>query len=171
MISATRIASAGALAPPAGPVSSTQKTLDEMAPSIPIGPVTTPGDGQAVVVINQPGRYHLTGDLLGEVGKDGISIETSQVWIDLNGFTLQGVPGSVMGINAGGSHHVVENGTVQGWGTHGVVLSSFTIADNPSLTNLPNRFSHLCRDLIVVNNGGVGIAVGSLSTVIDCDVR
>src|SRR5690242_20378891 len=85
---------AGPLNPPAGPVASTYKTLNEIEPRTPIGPATTPGDADSVYTITQPGSYFLTGDVAGQAGKHGIEIEASHVSIEFNGFRLLGVPGS-----------------------------------------------------------------------------
>lgn len=74
---------AGDPTPPAGPVGPTFKTLDEVEPSTPIGPVTTPGDADAVFVISQPGPYHLTADVIGQAAKHGIQITASGVTLDL----------------------------------------------------------------------------------------
>ncbi|HZW06443.1 MAG TPA: hypothetical protein VFF65_04910, partial [Phycisphaerales bacterium] len=57
-----RNAAAGPIDPPAGPVAPTGRTLAEVEPRTPIGPVTTPGDADAVFKITQPGSYYLAGN-------------------------------------------------------------------------------------------------------------
>ena len=84
---------AGPLDPPAGPVTSTYKTLTEVEPRIAISATNTPGDADSVFKITQPGSYYLTGNITGVVGKHGIEIAVSGVTLDLGGFDLVGVPG------------------------------------------------------------------------------
>jgi len=71
---ATAAASAGPLNPPAGPITSTHKTLTEVEPRIPISSTTTPGDATSLYRISQPGSYYLTGNITGQAGKHGIYI-------------------------------------------------------------------------------------------------
>ncbi|MCG3122239.1 MAG: hypothetical protein GIKADHBN_00620 [Phycisphaerales bacterium] len=121
---------AGPLDPPAGPVAPTNKTLHEVEPRIPLSPTTTPGDADSIFRITQPGSYYLTGNLTGVSGKSGIEIASSYVTVDLNGFTLTGVSGSLSGITRdvpGRTGLVLRNGSVVGWGAHGV---QFTHTDS-----------------------------------------
>lgn len=58
-------------------------------------------------------------------GKHGIAITSSNVTLDLNGFSLNGVPGSLDGINATNSSAtasglVVLNGTIANWAGNGI---------------------------------------------------
>jgi hypothetical protein len=90
------------------------------------------------------------------VGQDGITISASNVTIDLNGFVLTGVPGSVDGISISGSNQnlTVFGGTLTGWGEKGVNLEGAT---------------HLyLRDLQALSNGDAGIAVGDYGRVVRC---
>jgi|GEM_PF-366216 len=118
-------ASAGPLSPPAGPIAETYKTLDEVEPRIPVGPDTTPGDSGATYIIAAPGSYYLTGNVTGASGKIGIEINAENVHLDLSGYTLQGVPGSLQGVlvSVDGAH--VKNGIVTDWGDTGVDISAF----------------------------------------------
>ena len=107
------------LTPPsfaAGPV----KAPDTSAPAearTPIGLDTTPGDTDSLYRITQPGSYFLTGNLTGVSGKCGIEIAASRVTIDLNGFTMQGVAGSLDGIHVSDLFQqlTVRNGAISGW--------------------------------------------------------
>src|SRR6187397_293339 len=81
---------AGPMDPPAGPVTSTYKTLTEVEPRTAINAVNTPGDAQNVFRITQPGSYYLTGNVIAAGGKHGITVTVSNVTIDLNGFALDG---------------------------------------------------------------------------------
>ena len=92
-------AHAGDLNPPPGPVSRTMKPLDAIDPRTVVNDL--PGADIAVHLIDQPGQYVLTRDIVGEPGKHGILvIADGDVTIHLNGFSLVGVPGSLDGINS-----------------------------------------------------------------------
>ena len=126
---------AGPLSPPPGPVAPTGKTLDAIEPRVCLNDL--PGDEGAVVLVTAPGQYFLRADVVGEAGKHGIRIVTSgDVSIDLNGFVVQGVAGSLNGIDMDlGTQTVVgsrlsircPDGTcrasVTGWGGDGVRTS------------------------------------------------
>src|SRR5204863_5733851 len=101
----------------------------------------TPGDSGSVYKITQPGSYYLAGDLAGVMGKNGILITTSRVSIDLLGFHLVGVPGSLAGIAifGGGLTEIsVTDGSASSWGqfgidlggTSGCRLSQLTLSSN-----------------------------------------
>lgn len=113
---------AGPLSPPAGPVSSTMKTMQEVEPRTPIGADTTPGDADSVFRITQAGSYYLTGNVTGQSGKSGIEVVADDVTIDLCGFVLEGVAGSKAGVTDTGleedpiSNLTVRNGTIRGFG-------------------------------------------------------
>ena len=117
---------AGSLAPPAGPVAPTMLTLDEIEPRIPINATNTPGDTDSTFKITAPGSYILTDNLTGEVGKHGIEIAADNVSIDLMGFQLEGVPGSLHGIHVSVpltfSGPAIRNGSIEAWGSDGVHL-------------------------------------------------
>lgn len=116
------IAVAGPLNPPAGAVSSTYKTLTEVEPRIAVNSTNTPGNASATYRITQPGSYYLTGNVSGQSGKSGISIESGNVTLDLSGFSLIGVSGSIDGITmpAFAESVVIRNGVVSAWGRHGL---------------------------------------------------
>jgi len=65
---------AGPLDPPAGPVTSTYKTLTEVEPRTAINTTNTPGDADSLFKITQPGSYYLTGNITGVAAKHGIEI-------------------------------------------------------------------------------------------------
>jgi len=128
------------------------------------------GDGSGFpVTISAPGSYILTSNL--QVSNENttaidLTDDADGTTIDLNGFRIQGVTscspindtcvptGTGVGINASsGTVEVrVVNGTVSGMGSHGILLQ--------------NR--DLVKDVVAINNGGVGIEVGPRSSVIDC---
>ena len=115
---------AGPLNPPAGAVSSTYKTLTEVEPRIAINSTNTPGDASNSFRITQPGSYYLTSDLTGAASKNGILIAASDVTIDLNGFTLRGVSGSLTAIqmDVARSNICIRNGSIASWGFSAVNL-------------------------------------------------
>jgi len=143
------IALAGDLNPPLGPVAPTMKTLTEVEPRTPITAVP--------FTIDQPGSYYLTANMTGVAGQPGVSITSSNVSLDLMGFTLQGVPGSGAGVFITGavSDIRVHNGVVREWDGGGVIAA---MASN-------------CQfDTLRVNkNTGYGISAGFYNSVIrDC---
>jgi len=156
------VLNAGPLTPPVGPVAPTAKPLAEIEPRIAINATNTPGDNDAtpsLFKITAPGAYYLTGNITGEVGKHGIEIVASNVTIDLNGFALVGVPGTLDGVGAtviNITNIEVRNGSIRSWGGDGVDLSSLTVA--------------VCvvRDVRSSGNGARGISTGSGSTLIRC---
>ena len=78
---------AGPLNPPSGPVTGTFKTLTEVEPRIAVSAANTPGNNSTAFIITQPGSYYLTGSVIVQ-GIDAISIRSSNVVLDLNGFTV-----------------------------------------------------------------------------------
>ncbi len=130
-------AQAGDLNPPAGPISPTMKTLTEIEPRVIINATNTPGDADSLFKITQPGSYYLTGNVTGVSGKYGIKITAPHVTIDLNGFELTGVPGSLVGITDTGFTSTafaatIRNGSLRNWGQSGMDLS----ATSPSVEHV-----------------------------------
>jgi len=171
------IALAGPLNPPAGPVTSTYKTLTEVEPRIAINATNTPGDADSLFKITQPGSYYLTGNITGVVGKHGIELAASGVTLDLSGFDLVGVPGSLDGASAtvGVNNVTVRHGSLRSWGDEGLDFtngSSIVVEGVSVLTcagfgisvNTNSTVSH-CR---VSSNGAGGIATGSNCLVTGC---
>jgi len=150
------LSNAGPLTPPAGPIASTNKTLAEVEPRIAVNATNTPGSATALFVISQPGSYYLTGNIVGVAGKNGIEITASNVTLDLSGFTLQGVAGSLDGVRVSVSATgvAVENGVAAAWGSDGVDML------NPSSSTL--------RAVRAVSNVGSGLRIGSFSVVDTC---
>ncbi|MFT3683604.1 MAG: right-handed parallel beta-helix repeat-containing protein [Phycisphaerales bacterium] len=120
----------GPINPPAGPVTSTAKPLTEVEPRIAINATNTPGDADSVYRITQPGSYYLTGNIAGVAGKSGIEIAVGRVTIDLKGFHMQGVAGSLAGITSGQSDIRISNGLVTNWGVEGINLTSGSVSPN-----------------------------------------
>lgn len=160
MLVGGRTAHAGPLNPPAGPVTSTGKTLSEVEPRIAINQTNTPSTSDATYRITQPGSYYLTANLAGEIDKYGILIESSDVSIDLCGFAVVGVGGIFTGIAANTSQYrniIVRNGIIRNWGGSGLQLISGQNA--------------LIEHLIATENGSRGISVGTCGIVRNCVVH
>ena len=163
---------AGPLNPPGGPVASTYKTLSEVEPRIAINAANTPGDAGCVFKITQPGSYYLTDDVTGVSGKDGIDIVANHVTIDLNGFSVVGVPGSLMGIsNLSYFSLSVHNGAMTAWGSYGLYnggedgrFNDLTVYRN-GYAGLYANVSAVVQRCVAETNGDTGIAIGTDSLI------
>ena len=60
---ASAVVIAGPLAPPAGPIAATYKTLADIEPRVAISTTNTPGDADSMMKITSPGSYYLPADL------------------------------------------------------------------------------------------------------------
>src|SRR4030095_5965971 len=88
-----------------------------------------PGDGGAVFVITQPGSYCLGSNVVGVSGKNGIRIDADNVTLDLAGFAVLGVGGSLNGILINAHLHIaIRNGSISGWGGSGLEGSTSGLA-------------------------------------------
>lgn len=157
ILAAATLAFAGNLNPPLGPITGTFKTLTEVEPRTPIESLS--GAANATYVIPQPGSYYLTKDLTGEVGKHGILIQSDNVTVDLNGFSLIGVAGADAGITATTNYTglTIRNGTISGWGFGGVQLG---------LCNASQVIG-----VNAIDNTQIGIHMGTGCAVIACTAR
>lgn len=155
-------AAAGPLNPPAGSVSSTGRTLDEIYNRIPaastaIGLTAIPG-GTSGATITQPGSYILTGNLFGS-GAAVITISASDVSLNLNGYTVTSsstaASSRVIFISGVRSRVTIRNGRVVG--------AEFGLGLTAASTDL------LIEDLWVHNSKFTGIATnfaGSTRTIV-----
>jgi hypothetical protein len=113
--SVAQIARGGPLDPPRAPASTEAQLIFQPSGACPAGfPIS----------ISTPGSYKLGENITGCSGVDGIVINVSGVTLDLAGFNVAGVPGSLSGIHANCASacqdiHVV-NGVVHDWGANGV---------------------------------------------------
>ena len=143
----------GPITPP-GPPGPTMKTLAQVQPRTPISALP--------FFINTPGSYYLTTILTGIPGTNGITIAANDVSIDLNGFGLFGVAGSVDGILVGltgfdaYTNIAVANGTIRDWDHKG-------INGNSSAYNC--RFERLH----VLKNKDAGLDAGYQAAINHCE--
>jgi len=158
LAAAAIISNAGPLNPPAGPVTGTSKTLAEVEPRIAVNATNTPGDATSLFRITQPGSYYLTGNITGVSGKNGIEVVADGVSLDLMGYHMQGVAGSVNGVlaAAGVRSLRIQNGSVAQWGNHGIRANGVI---GGSIRGVAAR------------NNDTGIAAGSDMIVTECSAR
>jgi parallel beta-helix repeat protein len=113
----------GSLTPP-GPPAPTMKTLDQIEPRTQVNATNTPGDSDSLFKITQPGSYYLARNISGVAGKHGIEVNANGVTLDLNGFEIRGVAGSLVGVRAVITENLsVRNGAIRDWGGSGVEAS------------------------------------------------
>jgi parallel beta-helix repeat protein len=136
----------GPLTPPGAPAPMF-KTLQQVEPRTPISSLP--------ITLSQPGSYYLTTNLVGVAGQHGILINGPRVTLDLMGFELRGVPGSLSGIhmNPATSPHI-RNGSIVNWGQDGI--------------NGTNGGGGIIEELRVSNNGRYGISFNSGSQIRKC---
>jgi parallel beta-helix repeat protein len=153
------------------------KTLDQVEARIIVNSDNTPGDSATLFKITQPGSYYLTTNITGVSGKAGIAIESSQVTLDLNGFSLTGVAGSLDGIrNTNGAivALTIRNGIIRDWdgngisgigGGYGATFSGLLVFGNGG--DGMDVFRATVRDCVTEDNGDVGINATE-SGIINC---
>ncbi len=109
-------------------------------------------------LIDKPGSYYLTGNILAsQSGAYAIHIDSDDVTLDLNGYTLDGDNQSGQdGIRITGAQYniTIRNGIIDNWNSDGV--------DAASVENC------LFENVIVSNNGRYGMYLGSQITIIEC---
>lgn len=144
----------GPLTPPSAPVPG-MKTLDQIEPRILVSAAQTPGDAASTYIIAQPGSYYLAGNLAGEAGKHGISIQAHNVTLDLNGFQLDGGLVGLRGIDVpvALSGLEIRNGVVRGWTDGGVRADLASVA---------------AGSLRLRDNAVAGLSMGDGSMARDC---
>jgi hypothetical protein len=128
--------------------------------------------------IRTSGHYVVTRGLQGVAGQNGITIAAGveDVTLDLGGFELEGVPGSLDGIRcvALGVDLVVRGGSVDGWGDDGVDLEaarnvrvSEVHAGQNGGRGIVAGDEALVERCLARANGGDGIHVGRCALVLD----
>ena len=156
---------AGPLDPPAGPVTSTYKTLTEVEPRTAVNAANTPGDADSLFRISAPGSYYLTGNITGVVGKHGIEINTSGVTLDLNGFEVRGLGaggGVFDGITVSQGNKLsitIRNGSIRQWGDCGIEF--------PNIIGTVTQ-GYIISNIHASNNARDGISLWSRATISHC---
>jgi len=166
----------GALTPPGAPAP-TMKSLDQVEARVIVKSANTPGDSANTFIISAPGSYYLIGNVTGDSGKHGISIQANDVTLDLNGFAIiSGGGGAFRGINVVGAqkNFSIRNGTVRGWTDGGVrsdvgigvLVEKLRLSDNTGATGL-SMGDGLARDC-VANGNATGFVLGNGAQIKDC---
>lgn len=164
----------GDLNPPPGPIAPTMKTLVEVEPRIAVNEQNTPGDALAIFRITQPGSYYLTGNVVGVVGKNGIAIDAEGVTLDLNGFVVRGVGGSLNGVAGVPNSFSISNGTVRDWGQSGLFLGSNVLVSSIRAVSNGHRGISAGDGVVIESsvarlNGQEGIRIGGFSSISNCN--
>ncbi|MFT3684984.1 MAG: right-handed parallel beta-helix repeat-containing protein [Phycisphaerales bacterium] len=178
------VAGAGPIAPPAGAIAPTMKTLTEIEPRTPINATTAPGDATSMFKITTPGSYYLTGLLLVGPGKAGIVVACDDVTIDLSGYRIGGIAASTAGISLSGNNRrniIIRNGMVENIQGDGINLTSGdqgTVGARVEQVNvsectgaglkLPD--DAVADSISALKNGQYGIYAGKHALLTDCSV-
>jgi hypothetical protein len=168
---------AGPLNPPAGPVSPTLKTLDEVEPRTPVQRL--PASSNAVYVITEPGSYYLTEHVKPAPDQSAIYIDADRVTLDLNGFSLDGndLGKHAVVIEAGVRGTVIRNGFVRGFTRIAIngEESEDTTVESLTIFDSQQEAIFLAQRGVVRNctilNAPIGIFVGSQGIVSGCVVN
>jgi len=126
------------------------------------------------VTIEVSGSYCLAGDLVGEAGEHGIVVAADAVDIDLMGFSLIGVPGSLDGIHAEGIRALsIRNGVIRDWDgeavecflSQGLLLEDLQLIENLRATRVSGGV--VVRNCVASRNGD-GFEVSGGGAVVSC---
>lgn len=147
---------------PSGAPGPTMRTLSQVEPRTPISSLP--------FTIAAPGAYYLTTNLTGVASSNGITVQANDATIDLHGFALVGVSGSLSGIAVpfARSGLTVFGGVIRGWGATGISAANASSAQYSSLSLLSNTgdgldagTNSIVRDCVATGNSGDGLALNS----------
>jgi hypothetical protein len=158
----------GSLTPPGQPAP-TMKSADQIEPRTIVNAVNTPGDSWNTFVIRQPGSYYLITNLMVNSQSSVIAIATSDVTLDLNGFTISYSipnPGTVgIALASGVSDITIINGHINcGNGVVGIG-SGVTYNNNPPTNVVISKVS-----VSGAAFDGITLGTGNATVVQDCTV-
>jgi hypothetical protein len=146
-----RVARAGDLEPPAGPIAPTGRSLTDVEPRMPVQKL--PGNADFLYIIQTRGSYCLTGDIIVPQGKKGILVvcPTGNVSIDLQGFCIRGAGGggAIVVQSAGLDYLEVHDGYIRDMAGDGI--------DSGNARCMECHDLHIdrCATGMVVRNSGV----------------
>jgi parallel beta-helix repeat protein len=145
----------GSLMPP-GPPAPTMKTLAQIEPRTPISVVPTN--------ILNPGSYYLTTNLTVASDVTAITVQASDVTLDLNGFALEGNNrfASAIHVTAGVQNLCVRNGTISDWSAYPTLFTAL---------NASNAINSRFESLRISGNAGEGLVAGQGALISHCLVR
>ncbi|MCH8147580.1 MAG: right-handed parallel beta-helix repeat-containing protein [Planctomycetes bacterium] len=188
--SISRVALAGDLYPPLGQVQATNR--------VQINQQFIPGSTSGTLPwrIEESGSYVLTGNIKvtdPNYAGHGIEIDAdvNDVTLDLNGFVIEGLPGSGDGIHvnfsgAGARNITIFNGSVRGWGDDGIEFDTtvgdafvLRVTDVRVMSNsgdgitmpIPGGGGLFLTHCMARGNGGTGFRIGGSSEVRECLVE
>ena len=129
--------------------------------------------------ISTAGSYYVTANLTGVANQNGISVNTSNVSIDLMGHTISGAAGSQTGIiGAPGADNItVRNGSVVGWAARGLSVAGTRVrvervtATANATAGIFAGAAAVVVDCIAAENGAEGIILNAEGVVYRCDAR
>ncbi len=180
----------GSLTPPGAP-GATMKTLLEIDTAITgvsnaveqvearIDLATISGDAESHHLITAPGSYYLSGNLA--VSKsNGITISSSDVTLDLNGYTLSAWGGYAIFVASGADRAIIQNGKISGFlyavvGSFDTPRPEHCLIKNLSISDsrthgIAGSIHWMVMNCQTYNVSATGIFLGSNASVINCEV-
>lgn len=173
-LTSTLILAQGDLNPPPGGPTATMKTLDQLEARAPIPPSpATPTAGPDFFIF-KPGSYYLTGNITVASG-NGIVVNSDDVSIDLNGFTIKsnqtnGASGNAINVISDRSRITIKNGSI----VSGTVLVNGVVTTVAGFLNGIHSDTSITQahisDVHVSGTAGIGIKINEGGVIERCTV-